>query len=148
MVGVGAGLLLLLDFVSFLAFCLYPTLVVGFGLAALFNKDRPIVEVLQPRQTSDQSLPVAPDSFSFADLVVLEVQDLKAGHFDKNFVQDLAIRKTVRLQIDHLERRTLQKPYHVLKSVVANLVVLQIKRLQTGAELEAFNLANGIVGQL
>ena len=92
-----ALLLFILDFLTFLALSLNPTPMVSFSLAAITIEDRPIIEVLKLRQTSDQGLSVHPDHFSFADFVVLKVQDGKVRQLHKNFFQNLAISQTVRL---------------------------------------------------
>ena len=90
-------LLFILDFLTFLALSLNATPMVSFSLAAITIEDRPIIEVLKLRQTSDQGLSVHPDHFSFADFVVLKVQDGKVRQLHKNFFQNLAISQTVRL---------------------------------------------------
>ena len=92
-----ALLLFILDSLTLLALSLNPTPMVSLSLAPITIEDRPIIEVLKLRQTSDQGLSVHPDHLSFADFVVLKVQDGKVRQFHKNFFQNLAVSQTIRL---------------------------------------------------
>ena len=118
----------MLDDIALLTFFLHATTSKSLSITAIILEDWSVIEVLEGRNTIDNSLTIVADLGR--DSVSLQIENLKVGHVHEDLFKGLFIVNLVVLEIDGRQTRALKESTKVIDAISTNSVSLEIKTVE------------------